>query len=54
LAMNTQVMIMERRHRQRGDGVIAEIEDLTYNILRKYGINGLADDLNPNLPEKAA
>jgi hypothetical protein len=52
--MNTQVMIMERRHRQRGDGVIAEIEDLTYNILRKYGINGLADDLNPNLPEKAA
>ncbi|HEY4842373.1 MAG TPA: hypothetical protein VIH78_10425 [Terriglobales bacterium] len=53
--MKTQLMIMERRHRQRGDGVIAEIEDLTYNILRKYGINGPADDLSRNsLPEKAA
>jgi hypothetical protein len=53
--MKTHVMIMEHRHRQRGDGVIAEIEDLTYSILRKYGISGPADDLSPSgLPEKAA
>jgi hypothetical protein len=53
--MKTQVTIMERRHRQRGDGVIAEIEDLTYNVLRKYGIDGPADELSTNsLPEKAA
>jgi hypothetical protein len=46
---------MERRHRQRGDGIIAEIENLTYNVLRNYGIHGPADELGPNrLSEKAA
>jgi hypothetical protein len=53
--MKSQVIIMERRHRQRGGGVIAEIENLTDNALRKYGINGPADEPGPNrLPEKAA
>ncbi len=36
---NQPVMIMERRQRVR-EGVISEIEDLTYNVLRRYGING--------------
>ncbi len=53
--MKGQVMIMERRHRQRGGGIIDEIENLTYNVLRKYGINGPADELGPKLlPEKTA
>lgn len=53
--MKAQVMIMERRHRQRGDGVIAEIEDLTYNVLRKYGINSPGGELSSDhAPEKAA
>jgi hypothetical protein len=51
--MKSQVLIMERRHRQRGDGIIAEIENLTYNVLRKYGINGPADEPGP-MPKKAA
>ncbi|MGA2355089.1 MAG: hypothetical protein ABSG02_11370 [Terriglobales bacterium] len=53
--MKTQVTIMERRQYQRGQGVLAQIENLTYNVLRKYGINGSAAELNPGtLPEKAA
>lgn len=53
--MKTQVMLMERRQYQRGQGVLTQIEDLTYSVLRKYGINGSAAELNPGtLPEKAA
>jgi hypothetical protein len=38
--MNTQPMlIMDRRQRPRY-GPIAEIENLTYSVLRRYGIDG--------------
>ncbi len=48
-------MIIERRQRQRGEGVMAQIENLTYNVLRKHGINGPAEELSPGkLPEKTA
>ena len=38
-AMKTQVIIMDRRQHRR-EGVLAEIENVTYTVLRKYGING--------------
>ena len=34
-----QLIIIERRQRAR-EGVFAEIENITYNVLRRYGING--------------
>jgi len=37
--MNSQVTFVERRHRAR-TGILAELEDITYNTLRKYGIDG--------------
>jgi hypothetical protein len=45
-----QVIIMDRRQHPRG-GVIAQIENLTYSVLRRYGINGLTEQ---HSPEKAA
>ncbi|MGA2981104.1 MAG: hypothetical protein ABSD76_16060 [Terriglobales bacterium] len=53
--MKTQpVIITDRRQRTR-EGVFAEIENITYNVLRRYGINGLSEQqsLNSRL-EKAA
>jgi hypothetical protein len=35
--MKTQVNIVERRERPRV-GVMAELEDITYSILRKHGV----------------
>ena len=35
--MKTQVNVVERRDRPRV-GVIAQLEDITYSILRKHGV----------------
>ena len=49
-----QLIIMERRQRAR-EGVFAEIEDITYNVLRRYGINGPTEQHSPSsMHEKAA
>jgi hypothetical protein len=48
--MNTQPITMERRQRPR-HGVMAEIENLTYNVLRRYEINAPTEQRSP---EKAA
>ena len=49
-----QVIIMERRQHPR-QGVIAEIENLTYSVLRRYGINGPTEQHSPSsMLEKAA
>jgi hypothetical protein len=37
-----QAFILDRRHHPR-QGVFAEIENVTYNVLRRYGINGPTD-----------
>ena len=37
--MKTQVNFVERRERPRV-GVMAELEDITYSILRKHGVVG--------------
>jgi len=37
--MKTQATNIERRQRER-TGVLAEIENITYRALRKYGIEG--------------
>ena len=39
----------ERRHHPR-QGIFAEIENVTYSVLRRYGINSPTD---PYLPRKA-
>jgi len=53
--MKTQTAtIMDRRERPR-EGVIAEIENLTYSVLRRYGINGpLAQHSPSQMLEKTA
>ena len=48
-----QVTIMERRQRSRY-GVLAEIENITYSVLRKYGINGTTEYSPSSMVEKAA
>jgi hypothetical protein len=49
-----QVIVTDRRQRPR-EGVMAEIENLTYSVLRRYGINGPTEQHNPNsMLEKAA
>jgi hypothetical protein len=49
-----QVIIMDRRQRSR-QGVFAEIENITYNVLRRYGINGPTEQHSPStMLEKAA
>ena len=52
--MKTQPMItIDRRQRPRY-GVLAEIENLTYSVLRRYGINGPTEQHSPSSIEKAA
>jgi hypothetical protein len=54
VSMKTQeVILMERRLRPR-EGVIAEIENLTYSVLRRYGINGPAEQPSLRTSENAA
>jgi len=43
----------DRRQRPRY-GVFAEIENLTYSVLRRYGINGPTELHSPSSIEKAA
>jgi hypothetical protein len=51
--MKTQPMItIDRRQRPRY-GVFAEIENLTYSVLRRYGINGPTEQHSPSSIEKA-
>ncbi|MBV9341281.1 MAG: hypothetical protein JO159_10390 [Acidobacteria bacterium] len=40
--MKTEAPIIERRQHSR-EGVLGEIENLTYTVLRKYGILERAD-----------
>jgi len=40
--MKTQAPIIDRRQYSR-EGVLGEIENVTYALLRKYGIPGRAD-----------
>ena len=35
--MNSQTISVERRKQPRG-GVIGELENITYNVLRKHGV----------------
>ena len=53
--MKTQpVMITDRRRHPR-QGVFAEIENITYSVLRRYGINGPTEQQSPRgMFEKAA
>jgi len=44
--MKTQATNIERRQRER-TGVLAEIENITYRALRKYGIDGAAAQQTP-------
>ena len=49
-----QVIIMERRQHPR-QGVIAEIENLTYSLLRKHGIDdSTAQHSTSSVSEKVA
>jgi len=50
---NQQVIIMDRRQRPRY-GALAEIENLTYSVLRRYGINGPTEQHSPSTTENAA
>ncbi len=52
--MKTQpVIILDRRQHPRA-GVIAEIENLTYNVLRRYGIRGPTEQHSPgSIAEKS-
>ena len=52
--MNSEMTIVERRHRPR-TGILAEIENITYAALRKYGIEGsMAQQNSESTPEKSA
>ncbi len=42
-----QVIVMERRQRPR-QGVMAEIENITYSVLRRYGIDGPTEQHSPS------
>ena len=48
-----QVITLDRRQRAR-EGVLAEIENITYNVLRRYGINGPTEHSPSSMVEKAA
>jgi hypothetical protein len=52
--MKTQQMILVDRRQRPRDGVIAEIENLAYNVLRRYGVNGAAEQDSPTSMEKTA
>lgn len=47
--MKTQMTITDRRQHTR-EGVLSEIEDITYRVLRKYGIS----PAEQNCPSKVA
>jgi hypothetical protein len=47
-----QRLITDRRHHPR-QGIFAEIENVTYRVLRRYGINSPTDPYRPrSTPEK--
>ncbi len=49
-----QVIMVDRRQRPR-EGVMAEIENITYRVLRRYGIDGPTEQhCLSNMLEKAA
>jgi len=50
--MKTQAILIDRRQHAR-EGVLAEIEDVTYRALRKYGISP-AQHCPANSAEKVA
>jgi hypothetical protein len=53
--MKTQEMIIADRRQRPRDGVMAEIENLTYSVLRRYGINGPTEQHSTdNVLQKAA
>jgi len=53
--MKTQEMIITDRRQRPRYGVMAEIENLTYSVLRRYGINGPTEQHSPSsVLEKAA
>jgi hypothetical protein len=50
--MKSQTNLFERRAHPRF-GVIAQLEDITYSVLRKHGVlNGPARDAVPAMPIK--
>ena len=52
--MNTRVTIVERRERPR-TGVIAELEDAAYRVLRKYGMDSsVGQQSSTGAPEQSA
>jgi hypothetical protein len=53
-AMKTQPMIIIDRRQRPRYGVFAEVENLTYSVLRRYGINGPTEQHSPSSIEKAA
>jgi hypothetical protein len=57
--MKSHVIVINRtgsdRRRHVREGALAQIEDVTYRILRKYGINGGAEQrVLGNLAENSA
>jgi hypothetical protein len=51
--MNTQPMIIIDRRQRPRYGPIAEIENLTYSVLRRYGITGPTEQHSPTSMENA-
>lgn len=51
--MTTKLITIDRRRHPR-DGVFAEIENVTYALLRKHGINGQLDEAPARGTGKAA
>ena len=52
-AMKAQMIIIERRQHPR-EGLFGEMENLTYSVLRKYGIPGPGQSTVGEPREKAA
>jgi hypothetical protein len=51
--MKTQAITIDRRLHAR-EGILAEIENLTYSVLRRYGINDPMEQHSPTSMENAA
>ena len=51
--MKTQVIITDRRQRTR-EGVLSEIEDVTYRVLRQYGISPAEQPCPSKIAENVA
>jgi len=45
--MNTPITFVERRQRLR-TGILAEIENITYRVLRDHGIDGTTEQQSSN------